>query len=210
MPGCPYFLLHTFGHLLGGLVITGLSTENLYWTDIDKKPITHIFVLVLTFLLLLTILFSDPGPFKYIVFVLFCIVLGQILSGFVKRLESEHILSSTLLLTGAIFIAMTGLALFDKGNMLSWKAYLFVGLVGLIVASIGVSLFAKTPKDAGRFQQWLSWFAVVLFTLFVGYDVQVLQTHAKACKQDPDYVNESINVYLDVLNLFQGIGNLSE
>ena len=210
MPGCPYFLLQTFGHLLGGVVLTGLSTEHLYLTDIDKKPITHLFVVLLTFLLLLTIQFSDPGPFKYGVFVLFCVLLGQILSGFVKRLENEDVLSRTLLLTGAIFVSMTALAMFDKGNMLSWKAYLFVGLIGLLVATIGMMFLAKTPKEANRIQQWLSWFAVVLFTLFVGYDVQVLKEHARQCKRDPDYVQESINLYLDCLNIFQGIGNLSD
>jgi len=104
---------------------------------------------------------------------------------------------------------MTVVGFLDKGNMLPLESYLYAGLLGLIIATIGVALFAK-PSEAGKLHRWLSWFVVILFTLFIGYDVQVLKEHAKQCKSNPDYVQESINLYLDFLNLFQGVGSLEK
>ncbi len=207
MPGCPYFLANTFGHLLGGLTLTGISTEHPIVPDLEKKPITALVGVLFTFALLVAISFSEPGPFKYIAFAFFCLTLGQILSGFVKRLKQEQVLSSTLILVGTIFVSMTVVGFLDKGNMLSLESYLYAGLLGLIVATIGIALFSK-PTEAGKLNRWVSWFVVILFTLFVGYDVQILKEHAKQCKSNPDYVQESIDLYLDFLNLFQGVGSL--
>lgn len=208
MPGCPYFLANTFAHLLGGLTITGISTQHPFVADLEVKPITYIFAFIMSIVLLLVVLFSNPGPFKYIAFIALCATFGQILSGFVKRLKMENALSNTLILVGTVFLAMTALGLLDNGNMLSWKSYLFAGLIGLIIASLGLMFMAKNSKEASVFSQWLNWGIVILFTLYIGYDVQVLKEHAKLCKSNPDYVQESLNLYLDVLNIFQGIGDL--
>lgn len=207
MPGCPYFLANTFAHLLGGLIITGISTENPFIEDFDGNMIPHIFASIIAFVLLFVVLLSNPGPFKYIVFIVLCVIFGQIISGFVKRLKMKNTLLSTLVLVGTVFLTMTVIGIFDKGNMLSWESYLFAGLLGLIVASFILLFMNKKSKEAAVFSQWLNWGIVLLFTLFIGYDVQVLKEHAKLCKSNPDYVQESLNLYLDILNIFQGIGN---
>ena len=207
MPGCPYFLANTFAHLLGGLIVTGISTEYPFIPDFDGNMISHIFASIMAFVLLLVVLFSNPGPFKYIVCIAVCVIFGQILAGFVKRLKMKQTLLRTLVLVGTVFLTMTVIGIFDKGNMLSWGSYLFAGLLGLIVASFALLFMNKDSNEAAVVSQWLHWGIVLLFTLFIGYDVQVLQEHAKLCTSNPDYVQESLNLYLDILNIFQGIGN---
>ena len=46
--------------------------------------------------------------------------------------------------------------------------------------------------------------SVVLFTFILLYDTKKLQINAKNCKI-PDYVNESINVFLDIINIFANL-----
>jgi hypothetical protein len=44
MVGCEYFIAKTFAHLLGGLVVTGVSVENPIISNIDKKPLTNLLI----------------------------------------------------------------------------------------------------------------------------------------------------------------------
>lgn len=210
MPGCPYFIANTFAHLLGGLFITGISTENPLVDKIEKKPLTHLALVLFSFFLLFALLYTESGPFKYIVFALFSAALGQTLTGFTKRLKQENLLSNTLIILGTIFVCMTGIGLIDKGNMLDWSVYLNTALFGLVIAMVVTSITTKTKKDADIVHLWISRLVVILFTLYIGFDVQILKENAKLCKSNPDYVNESLNVYLDILNLFTGVGGSLE
>jgi FtsH-binding integral membrane protein len=205
MPGCPYFIANTFIHLFSGLLLTGLSTEHPIMNEQDKKPITQFIMGLFSIFLLLMIFQVEVGLLKYGLFALFCFLFGQIINGFVKRLDKVAVLSDTLFIVGAIFVTMTVVGIYDKGNMLAWSAYLYAGLLGLLCATI-ISMFFST-KERSDASVWISRFVVLLFTLYIGYDVQVLKLHAKKCKSEPDYVNESMNLYLDVLNLFTGVGN---
>ena len=210
MPGCPYFIANTFGHLLGGLLLTGISSENPLVDKIEKKPLTHLTLVLFTFFLLFALLYTETGPFKYLLFALFCGSMGQMLSGFVKRLQQENLLSNTLIIVGTIFVAMTGIGLLDRGNMLYWGVYLSAALFGLIIAMVVTSFMTKTQKDADIAHLWFSRIIVVLFTLYIGFDVEILKEHAKMCSSNPDYVNESLNLFLDIVNLFQGAGGVQE
>jgi len=210
MPGCPYFIANTFAHILGGLFLTGISSENPIVNDIDKKPMSHIAVFIITLLLLFFMFSLEPGPIKYLIFALFCGLLGQTLSGLVKRLQQENLLSNNLIILATIFFSMTAIGLLDKGNMLDWGVYLSAGLIGLIFAMIITSLMPHDKKEANTIHLWISRLVVVLFTLYIGFDVEVLKVHAKLCKSNPDYVNESLNLYLDILNLFSGIAGSND
>jgi len=210
MPGCPYFIANTFAHLLGGLLVTGISTENPLVPGIEKKPLTHLALVLFSFFLLFALLFTESGPFKYVLFAIFCGTLGQTLTGFTKRLKQENLLSNTLIIVGTIFVCMTGIGLLDKGNMLDWGVYLSAALFGLIIAMVVTSMTTKTKKDADIVHLWISRLIVVLFTLYIGFDVEVLKVNARLCKSNPDYVNESLNIYLDILNLFTGAGGSLE
>jgi FtsH-binding integral membrane protein len=105
---------------------------------------------------------------------------------------------------------MTAIGLIDKGNMLDWGVYLSAGLIGLIFATIITSLMTQDKKEANTINLWISRLVVVLFTLYIGFDVEVLKVNAKLCKSNPDYVNESLNLYLDIVNLFSGIAGSND
>lgn len=206
MPGCPYFIANTFAHLFGAVLVTGISTENPLFGDLHKKPMTHLALFLISIGLIMGIFYADVGPVKYGLFVVFSLLLGQILSGFVKRLKQENLLSNTLIIVGTIFACMTGIGMLDRGNMLSWGTYLGAALFGLIIAMIVTAFSTKTKADADTAHLWISRAILVLFTLYVGFDVEVLKVNATLCKSNPDYVNESINLYLDIVNLFVGAG----
>lgn len=206
MVGCEYFIAKTFAHLLGGLVITGVSAENPVFSNIENKPLTNLLIFFVSLLFLYLTLNSEPGIYKYLIVSIFCVLLGQGLIGTVKRLNMKGELYEVLFNAALVFSTMTIVGIVDNQNLLAWENYLYACLVVLIVASlISGFLPSKEQKSAG-YNVWLSRFAVVLFAVFIGFDVEVLKENAKRCKK-PDYVNESVNLYLDIINLFNGLAS---
>ena len=204
MPGSQYFLANTFSHLLGGLIVTGISVENPLFSKLGEKPMTN-FAFILTALPFLYFTYvSEPSPFKYLTFFVSCFILGQALTGLANRLEMEHELSTVFLNTAVLFATMSFLGVLDSQNALGWGIYLSISLVTLIICK-ALSYFSKTYKKRPLINVLLSYFVIGLFVLFVGFDVEVLKEHALK-NINPDYINESMNLYLDFFNLFIGLG----
>jgi FtsH-binding integral membrane protein len=206
MPGCPYFIANTFAHLLGGLFITGISTENPLISQVEQKPMTHLAFILVMIVLLFIIMATEIGPLKYVLFVILCYVIGQTLVALTARLKQKEMLAPTLLNVGGIFATMAVIGLVDNQNMLSWGVYLFAALVVLLITMLAGALFFSNKKQKSDFYVWISRAIVVLFTFYVGFDIQILKENAVLCNGDPDYINESLNLYLDIINLFNGVG----
>jgi len=208
MPGCPYFIANTFGHLLFGLLFTGISAENPIITNIHKKPLTNLGLFILTIPILYFITVGEVGPFKYLAAIAFCLLLGQSISGLAKTLSMTGQLSSVLTNTAVVFCSMCLVGLLDNQNLLGFGLYLGAALAALVLVYI-VSLFipVKERVDMGL-TVWVNRLVVILFTFYVAFDVEVLKERALMCKKGGgDYVAESVNLYLDFLNLFTGLSN---
>jgi FtsH-binding integral membrane protein len=204
MPGSPYYLANTFSHLLGGLIVTGISVENGVFSKLGEKPITNLaFVLTALPFLYLTYI-TDPSPLKYLLFIITCFILGQSLNGLANRLEMENELSTVLLNTSVLFGTISVVGLLDSRNVLGWGLYLSVSLISLITFNV-LSYFSKTDKKRSLINILLSYLTIALFVLFVGFDIEVIKEHALN-NINPDYINESMNLYLDFLTLFIGLG----
>jgi len=203
MVGCEYFIAKTFAHLLGGLVVTGVSAENPVLSNIENKPLTNLLSFFVSLLFLYLTLNAEPGIYKYIIFSIFCVLLGQGLIGGVKRLNMKGELYEVIFNVALVFSTMTLIGIVDNQNLLAWENYLYACLGVLIVSSIISGFFPSKEQKSAGYNVWLSRFMVVLFALFIGFDVEVLKANAKRCK-NPDYVNESVNLYLDIINLFNG------
>ena len=112
-------------------------------------------------------------------------------------------------MTTGVFVAMMVLGFYDKQSLLGFGPYLLAGLVGLIIGQVVVMLFVDEKKGAFRV---LDSVAVLLFAVLTAYDIQVLKEVKKMCKYirgGPDYPSASVGLYLDFLNLFSNIADLS-
>jgi len=176
-------------------------------------------LLVITY----AVLAVEPGPTKYGLYALLSIIMGQVINGFAERLAYKGHLSSALWTVAAVFGAMSVLGLLDPENALSWGIYLWGGLTALLVVSLIGTFFNSSDNDKeedktkgktksedknGNNNKWSIWIGrliILLFTIYVGFDIQILKINAEACKENPDYINESINLYVDILNIFTGL-----
>ena len=82
-----------------------------------------------------------------------------------------------------------------------------MGLLALIIARFA-EIFMNV-KHNSKYSKILSYIGIVLFSLFIMYDTKKLIINSQNC-ENPDYINESLNLFLDSINLFQNMYHISE
>ena len=218
MPSCDNYFGKLFAHLAAALAVSAVSAET---SNIGATMYGNSSVLVQTignlailFGLLYAMYATKPGSVpKYIIFGAFAFWMGQVVKPYVIKLQDKGALTRVLILTTGVFVGMMALGFYDSMNLLGFGPYLMAGLFGLILAQLFL-LALGTPAERKAGFKFLNFFGVALFAAFTAYDVQVLRAGAKACrtmqkkyKMDPDYPTESLDLYLDFLNLFTRLGN---
>jgi FtsH-binding integral membrane protein len=213
---CPNFIGLTYLHLAAAAAFSAFVSryDILGKLGIDMKQWYNLLVLLIVSLVLVTLLvFMKPGPLKYVVFAVFIFCIGTSLRDIAHRLDQKDLLLDVLATVSTIFVAMTAFGFYDKQNMLGFAPYLFAGLVGLLLARLGVgvaSFMGAPTASVSGLNQILSIFGSLLFTVYLAYDTQMLKKMAASCKGKPDYINGAISLYLDIINLFVSIGDLMD
>ncbi|WP_457571763.1 Bax inhibitor-1/YccA family protein [Desulfovulcanus sp.] len=112
-------------------------------------------------------------------------------------------IASTFLVCAGMFAAMSVYGLTTKKDLTSWGSFLFMGLVGIILASI-VNIFLKSP--AVNFV--LSSIGVIVFVGLTAYDTQKLKVMGETAPLDDSLairrgtILGALTLYLDFINLF--------
>jgi FtsH-binding integral membrane protein len=136
--------------------------------------------------------------------------MGQSVKPYVKKLEDNNRLVRVLTTTMGIFIAMTALGFYDNQNLIGFGSYLFVSLIGLLIAQ-GLWIVLATVEQRIQTQSILSMSGVAIFAVYTAYHTQVIKERAKSCRSNlnrgkyPDYPLDSLSFLLDYINLFSSI-----
>jgi FtsH-binding integral membrane protein len=201
----------TYLHLLASSLTVGVTSQKLvsdwkYWPLVSG---------ILSFILLFVVLFLKVGFLKYIAFFLYLSLVGQNLHVVFKSLKESNNNLMNKVIGGSVgfFIAMSIVGFMDKGGILSWGKYLFAGLIGLLVGYLGVFISSLTHMKEGvieKMKDGLALISLFLFSAFIAYDTKVLQMRARRPENPPDYIDASINLFLDILNIFVSLNELAE
>jgi FtsH-binding integral membrane protein len=194
------FFILIFANLFLQLGLTYYTMET---TDAKKYKNNYLLLVVTTFILLLVLIFIPmPSYLKVLVFLAFSYIWGLLLSS-IKTNKNEkqiHIaIEGALSIFGAMILV--GLGLLAGGIKLGYQfgLFLFIALLLLIIARL-VSRFSGSLSSM---QLGLSIFGIVLFSLYVLYDTNVI------FRRDyyGDFITASMDYYLDILNLFLNLLN---
>lgn len=212
-PTCDAFFGKVFAHLAGAMAVSAASAEYIDMGDFLKTGKVWIdFFINLAILigLLFAVQMTPTGSaLKYIAFAAFAVYFGQVFKPLVEKLKDRQLLTRVLTMTTGVFVAMMALGFYDKQSLLGFGPYLLAGLVGLIIGQLVVMFFVDEKKGAFRV---LDSVAVLLFAVLTAFDIQVLKQVKGVCKSirgGPDYPAASVGLYLDFLNLFSNISDLS-
>jgi FtsH-binding integral membrane protein len=113
-------------------------------------------------------------------------------------------IAGTFFITAGMFGAMAVYGLVTKRDLSGWGSFLFMGLIGIILASI-VNIFLKSSS-----MYWaISLIGVFIFTALTAYDVQKIKRIGEAgiMTQGDEAIRKgsimgALTLYLDFINLF--------
>lgn len=129
-------------------------------------------------------------------------LLNGLTLGVIFMVYTSESITSTFFITAGTFGVMSLYGYFTRTDLSRWGNLLFMGLVGLIIASV-VNLFW-----ANSVLYWITSFVgVLLFTALTAYDTQKVKTLAFLGYEDEATdrkaaVLGALTLYLDFVNLF--------
>lgn len=136
--------------------------------------------------------------------------------------QYKPFINRTIMIVSCIFFFMTLVVyLFPKffestygilgvGLFVSLLSIIIIELIYLIYRSVAL----KKDYSFSEINKYISYFVIVLFTVFISFDTQTLKNRSKTCKESsifdyPNYPFESLDIILDLINLFVRILGLS-
>jgi uncharacterized protein len=134
-----------------------------------------------------------------LLFVAYSALMGVTLSS-ILLVYTGNSIASAFLVTAGTFGAMSVYGTVTKRDLSTWRTFLFMGLIGIVLASI-VNIFLKS----GATQFVISAAGVLVFTGLTAYDTQRLGRYAASSGGEMAAampVNGALMLYLDFINLF--------
>lgn len=135
------------------------------------------------------------------IFIGYALLNGLTLSGIFFVYTTESI-ASTFFITGATFGAMSLYGYTTKSDLSRWGSLLFMGLIGLLIASIA-NIFMKSST-----LYWVTTYAgVLIFVGLTAYDTQKIKKmniigNEGTEEDSKEAIMGALTLYLDFINLF--------
>jgi uncharacterized protein len=136
-----------------------------------------------------------------LVFFLYSIVNGLTLSS-IFLIYTAGSIASTFFITAGTFGAMSFYGYTTKSDLTKWKNILFMGVIGLVIASI-VNIFMKSTM-----LYWITTYAgVLIFVGLTAYDTQKIKNmniigNEGSDEDHKEAIMGALSLYLDFINLF--------
>ena len=203
------FLAKVFNWMALGLGITGVVAYFTAASGLAVKIINSPLFLIIALGTLGLVFFLSARIDKIqastasALFVIYSVLNGLFFSTIFLRYTGSSI-ASTFVITAGMFGAMAVYGLVTKRDLSGWGSFLFMGLIGLIIASI-VNIFLKSPGV-----YWVtSMIGVLIFTGLTAYDVQKIKRMGEEgiMAQGQEAITKgsimgALALYLDFINLF--------
>ena len=136
-----------------------------------------------------------------LLYVLYSVLNGVTLA-FIFLVYTAESITSTFFITAGTFAAMAAVGYFTKSDLSSIGKYLFMALIGLIIATI-VSLFLHSSM----LNMIISYVGVLIFVGLTAYDTQKIKKMLMAADSMDEGAQKialmgALSLYLDFINLF--------
>jgi FtsH-binding integral membrane protein len=203
---CDSYITNTYLYMTLGITIIGYIALVASEYPLNNKLI--ILTIISTFLLIFALVVTPQNnvPFSHFFWILLLFALGYILNISIRNSSSSH-LKEALVLTAIVFFSMTFISFFFqnsiKNHLHQLGSVLFASLLSVIFLELYYIFFVKDfPR---KLKKQISYFVILLFSAFLVYDSSSMQVRSKLCLDNSNpanYPKESLNLILDLINLF--------
>jgi uncharacterized protein len=203
------YMVKVYGWMCLALLVTGGMAM---YTATSESLINFVFGSRITFFGLIILQFIAVGSLAGMVhkmsantatmiFIGYSLINGLTLSGIFVIYTSESI-ASTFFITAGTFGAMSLYGYTTKSDLSKWGNLLFMGLIGLVIASL-VNIFMNSTV-----LYWVTtYIGVIIFVGLTAYDTQKIKNNNiignEGTEEDSkEAIMGALTLYLDFINLF--------
>ena len=210
-PTCKRFIFNTYAYvtfmILGILLVHTTIINNKYLYDILHKSTIFIvtFVLSLFTLVYLLMIPSKKILFKHGMLIVWLILFGAISWPVTERaLSLDKDMLNQIILIFIVLVTTASSIVYLKPSIVSKSIGfpLMLALFTLIISQVLFILFGFNTK----MYMAVTFFSIILFTLFISYDTKIAFEASKKCKEgNANYINYALSLFLDFINLFSSL-----
>lgn len=136
-----------------------------------------------------------------LMFVLYSVINGATLST-IFIIYSQSSIANVFFITAGTFAAMAAFGYFTKKDLSLWGRYLFMGLIGIIIASVVNIFIGSSGMDL-----IISYLGVLIFVGLTAYDTQKIKEMLMTAPDAGEAMQKlallgALTLYLDFINLF--------
>ena len=203
------FMVRVYNWMTAGLAITGfmafyVSNNETIMSIIFGNPIMPIVLMIaqigLVFWLASRVMQMSVSQATG-VFMLYAGLTGVTFS-FIFVVYTSASITSTFLVTAGTFGAMSLYGYTTKKDLTSWGSFLFMGLIGIIIASV-VNMFMQS----NMMHMIITYAGVLIFVGLTAYDTQKIKEmnilgNEGTDEDTKEAISGALTLYLDFINLF--------
>ena len=209
-PTCDRFIVNNFLYLLITLMIYITSIKYYEKENInlsDKGVGAYIGLFILSIIVLVALFYVKNNFLKHILLVIFLLLIGYIskerMVNYDKELIKETVLKVTLIVLGCVAFSLA----FPNFIKPSMANVLIIALLVAIIFRIVDSLVLGK-----KYHNYISYLIIFIFTAFVIYDTDRVRKFGQMCKKTgkPQYIENMLDMFLNIINLFSTIAGLED
>lgn len=170
------------------------------WGAWSLPPQMYSAIFVLYIILALAATFGSRSALAPVLLYAFAAVSGAItapLMHYVVARGGSAMLIDAFAASGLIFCGMAMYGLTTRRNLVGWGSFLFIGLIGAVIAGLIGMFITQTPV----FELLWSGAIVVIFTGLTAYDLNQIKLNWR----NYSVSGAALQLYLDFLNIFMAI-----
>ena len=214
---CNNYILNTYLYIILSIIIVSIivlsidKNQNNLKNNLSKYQRFFWVLFIFTIGFLLSTMMIDPRNtiLKHLSWIAFVSLIGITMYPIYLYTKLNNVFLKTLITTLIIVIILTAVAFYKPQLIsLSWGPILItLLLIGIIMSMLNIFM-NKNKQSQNKWSYILSYSFVILFSFLLLYDTKKLQVNAQKCII-PDYINESIGIFLDIINLFSNLGRIN-
>jgi FtsH-binding integral membrane protein len=205
--GLRQYMLRVYNYMTGGLAVTGIvaylvSTSATLMQTIYGTPLAWVVMLApIGFVLFFSFRIQKMSVVAaQAVFWAFAAAMGLSLS-YIFAVYTGASIARVFFITAGTFAAMSLYGYTTKRDLTAWGSFLFMGLIGIIIASVVNMFLASSALNFA-----ISVIGVLVFVGLTAYDTQkIKETYLEsdgAAVMAKKAIMGALNLYLDFINLF--------
>ena len=216
---CSRYILNTYLYVFLSFLIIALSLVSAEHHKFNYVPTTGLFfglfLLSIGFLVLTMLVTPNSTSttiIKHILWLAFILMLTALFYPLYRSITDNKIIISAIVTTLTLVLLLSVFA-FKRPDLISltWGPILFTLLVTVIIFELVLFLFVPKLRLNNRslLSKVMAYVVILLFIFYILYDTKMMTIRAKACKDNADYISESLHLFLDIFNIFIRIISLN-